>query len=96
MKTTDKILAFLLPLYTVVATGMVWILIRLSRQVVTNDSAWQALDAGGASREHLFAEGIHQMAFLLPGFLVTSFAVVVLFFIGRKQKTHNQPSDATR
>ena len=72
MKKTDQIPVVLLPLYALSAAILVWGLVRLSAQVVFNDSAWQALDAGGASWEHHFAEAIHQIPFLLPSFIVVS------------------------
>ena len=86
MKKADQILVVLLPLYALTATTLVWGLVRLSAQVVSNDSAWQALDAGGASWEHLFAEGIHQTPSLLPAFVLASVAVIGLFLVGRRKR----------
>ena len=94
MKRTDRILIVLLPAFAVMSTFLLWGLGRLSAQVVYNDSAWQALDANGATWEHSFAEGIHSVPFLVPAWLILCVVVITLFAIGTTNRSQNNSVEA--
>lgn len=86
IKKKDKILAFLLPLYVLVSSGMAWILVGLSRQVVENYPSWRALNEEQALREVRLAEIVDQVPFLLLGFLAASLVLAALFFADHMRK----------
>ena len=85
MKKKHKILAFLLPPYVLVSSGMVWILIGLSSQVSENQS-WQTLNAEKALLEVRLAEIVDQVPFLLLAFFAASLLLVALFFADYMKK----------
>jgi hypothetical protein len=90
----DRITVVLLPVYVVASSALVWGLDRLSAQIVSIDSAWQALEAEGGSTVHIFAEGINSIPFFFPGWILLSLVIVTTYTVDRRKK-QNKVLDAT-